>query len=269
MGLLLRSELFRLSRRWLPRVLLLILVAGIVLLYGLFWFTIETQAETSTERGLARVGATTEFGLLVVAQLGTILAVIMGSSLIGTEFGWGTIRTLLPRARTRSALLGAKLVALLLFVSLLVVLGYVVALGMSALVTVAADLERSTGANFLGRSLASLVRTVYTMLPYAALAVLVAVWSQSNAAGIGVGLAVYFLENLIVGNAGDALGWLPNALLSRNVDTILDLNDVSRGTAPAPDVSSVWQAAGVLGLYIAAFLALSFWTFRRRDITSG
>lgn len=271
-GLLLRSELFRLARRWMPRVLLLILAAGVVLLYGLLWTVVETQAEDVELRDSLRIGATTEFGLLLVSQLGTILAVIMAASLIGTEFGWGTIRTLLPRARTRSALLGAKLVALLLFVSLLVVLGYATAVGMSALVTSFADLERNTGTNFLGRSLASVARTIYTMLPYAALAFLVALWARSNAAGIGVGLAVYFLEDLIlffISVAGDALDWVPRALLSENVDALLVHNDVSGGIAPPLDLPNAWQAAGVVGFYIAAFLALAFWIFRRRDITSA
>jgi ABC-type transport system involved in multi-copper enzyme maturation permease subunit len=253
----------------MPRALLLILATGVVLLYGLYWFTIETQAETSTERGLARIGAAPDFGLAFVSQLGTILAVIMGSSLIGTEFGWGTFRTLLARVPTRSALLAAKLVALLLFVGLVVVLGYAVALGTSALVTVFADLDRGTGTNFLGHSLASVARAAYVMLPYATLAFLVALWFRSNAAGIGVGLAVYFLENLIVEIAGDALGWIPKTLPGPNADAILDLNDVGARIAPPPDVPSAWQAAGVLGLYVTAFLALSFWIFRRRDVTSG
>lgn len=91
------------------------------------------------------------------------------------------------------------------------------------------------------------------MLPYAALAFLVALWGRSNAAGIGVGLAVYFLEDLILFRvAGDVLDWVPRALLSENVDALLAHNDVRGGIALPLDLPSAWQAAGVLGLHIAA-----------------
>ena len=272
MGSLLRSELFRLSRRWMPRVLLLIQVAGVLALYSLFWTVIETQEEGAELRDEVQIGAVTDFGLTLVSQLGIILVVILASSLIGTEFGWGTIRTLLPRAATRSSFLTAKLLALLLWIGLLVVAGYAAALGMSALVTTFVDLERSTGSNFVGRSIASIARTAFVMLPYAALAFLVSLWSRSSAAGIGVGLAVYFLEDLIlffISAAGEALDWVPNALLSRNVEALLARNDVAGGFDPGADLPGAWQAAGVLGLYTAAFLAVAFWIFQRRDITSG
>lgn len=272
MGLLLRSEIFRLSRRWMPWVLLLIMLGVIALLYSLIGLTVNVQAGAGGEGDLVRLGSVTEFGLLLVSQIGTILSVILGASLIGAEFGWGTIRTLLPRARSRARLLGAKLIVLLLFVILVVLLGSAAALGMSALVTELANLQRDTPDDFAWLLLTSVARTGYTILPYALLAFLIALLSRSNAAGIGVSLAVYFLEDLLVlvtGAVGDALEWVKYVLIGPNVDALLTLNDVVGGIEQPSDLPDPWQAAGVLALYMLGFIVLAFWGFRRRDITSG
>jgi hypothetical protein len=46
---LLRSELFRLERRWMPRILLATLIAIVGVLYLLFWTVVQTGSETSSD----------------------------------------------------------------------------------------------------------------------------------------------------------------------------------------------------------------------------
>ncbi|MEA2583921.1 MAG: type transport system permease protein [Thermomicrobiales bacterium] len=276
---LLHSELFRLARRWMPRVLLAILFAIVGVLYLLFWTVMQTGSETSSDiqdlRENLRLAAVRDTGLSLVFQVGAVDVIILTSSLIGAEFGWGTIRTLLPRARSREALLAAKTVTALLFVVVTVVTGTVVAFGASAFVTAVEDLPRGLGPDGVVRTLAAIGRTIYAMVPYAALALMITTWTRSVAAGIGVGLSVLFLEGLILsilGAAGDVFDRVPGALISRNVQTLLNANGAGldqRFSGGDGDLPPQWRAALVLGLYSAVFVAIAFQRFRSRDITAG
>src|SRR5262245_57057748 len=106
---LLRSELFRFSRRAMPRIMLLILGRIVVGLYLLLWSVTQTRPEGTSAGDLEslrdglRLHSVREFGLGLTQQIGTILTVIAGATAISNEFGWGTIRTMLPRASSRIA----------------------------------------------------------------------------------------------------------------------------------------------------------------------
>ncbi len=276
---LLRSELFRLVHRWMPRVLLAILVAIVAVLYLLFWTVVQTGTENSSEvrdlRENLRLAAVRDTGLSLVFQVGAVNVIILTSSLIGAEFGWGTIRTLLPRARSREALLSAKIITLLFFVVATVLIGTVIAFGASAFVTTVEDLPRGLGPDGVARSLAAIGRTMYVMVPYAALALAITTWTRSVAAGIGVGLSVLFLEGLILTileAAGDVFDRVPGALISRNVQALLDANGAGldrRFSGSGENYPPQWRAALVLALYSVVFVALAFQRFRSRDITTG
>ncbi|MFN8556148.1 MAG: ABC transporter permease [Dehalococcoidia bacterium] len=276
MTALLLSELFRLSRRVMPRVLLIVLVLVVLLLYLLIWSFIRLAAQQgglgapgADEVGL---GSVVPFGLNIVQNVGTILVVILAASMMGTEFGWGTVRTLLPRSAGRAAFLTAKLVTLCLFVALVVLVGFVVALAGGSLVTVVERLDTPLPANFVAHLGGSVLRTMYVMLPYGALAFMLAVLTRGTAAGIGAAMAIRFLEEpilMILALAGDRLAWLPNALLSRNTGALMRLNSPDAGRFDFSPIATLdpWPAAGVLALYTAGFIAIAFWRFQQRDIT--
>lgn len=277
----LRSEIFRLVRRWMPRVLVLIVVLIVLAIYTIFWAIVRTQTgkpnanptDLAQLRRSIQFGAVGDFGLSFVQTFGTLMIVILAASTIGNEFGWGTIRTILPRTQGRTAFLTAKYLALALFTALVVVAGFIAAVVASEIFTLAEGMNQHLGSDFALRTIESVGRTIYVALPYLALAVLVAVWTRSTAAGIGVGLGVLFLEQVVlslIGLAGGVFSRLPGAFLSRNVTAIMHLNHVS-GTVTGSDTTlpNPWQAAGVLAIYTIVFIALSFWLFRSRDITVG
>jgi ABC-2 type transport system permease protein len=267
---LLRSELFRLSRRWMPRVLILVVVLGVVGVYAILWLTLATQDASDTEgldEDLALAGAHS-VGLSITSFFVSILAVIIGASLIGTEYGWGTIRALLPRARSRLGLLAAKISALVIFDVVMIVAGFLAALVMSGLIASAEDLNNDLGGSFLTDSVLAIGRTVYVTLPYTALAFFVAVLTRSNAAGIAIGLAVLLTESIVLAiltEITDLFDWLGDILFSENSAAITDLNDGSR----SDDLANPWTAAVILGLWIAGFVAAAIVIFQRRDVTSG
>jgi ABC-type transport system involved in multi-copper enzyme maturation permease subunit len=168
---LLRSEIFRLRRRAMPRILIGIMALIIIALYLLFWSLIRTSPEGMQPEDLERFsdslsfGAVRETGMSLVQSVGTVMAVILGATLISSEFGWGTIRTILPRASGRAAFITAKLIALALFVLLLAVVGFVVAVAGSTIVTLLENLAGSLSDALDGASLAAVGRTTSSCCP--------------------------------------------------------------------------------------------------------
>ncbi len=275
---LLASELFRLARRPMTRALLAILVVAVATLYLVLWSVLRAQGtelqpqQVAELRDQIRPATVRSAGLSLVHQVGTVLAVILAASLIASEFGWGTIRTLLPRSPGRAPFITAKLLVLALFAAALVLVGYLTALAASLLLARLEHLDTALGAAALPRTLAALVRTLLVMLPYTALAFLAALWFRSTAPGIGIGLAVLFLESLVTGLLrlqGGTLGRVPEALLAVNVQAVLAANAAGLPTTSAtPNLPDAWRAAAVLAAYTAAFVALAYWRFLRRDITA-
>lgn len=270
---MLRSELFRLNRRTMPKVLLLVLAVTVAAVYLLTWGATRSGQFSATEEAdlldSLRLGNALATGLGFGAIFGSLFVIILAASLAATEYGWGTIRTLLPRGSGRAPFLAAKLIVLAGFALLVVIVTLVAALASGAVVTIAEDLERGLGSGFAVDALIGIGRTWFTMLPYLALGFMVALLARSSAAGISVATAVLFLEGQIlslVAAAGGVLERLPELFLSRNVEAIMALNsdEAARAGLPHP-----WMAATVLALYTAAFLALAFWRFHRRDVSIG
>jgi ABC-2 type transport system permease protein len=260
---LLRSEMFKLSHRMMTRVLLL-LVAGALLGTYLLLGAVG-QAEEGDALEDLRIGAVHDRGMFILYQLGTITTIVLAASSIASEFSWGTIRTLLPRTAGRSPFLTAKLISLLVFVVAAVILGSLAAIAGSAAVTATRDLDSSLGSNFVGNLLAAMVRTAYAILPYGALAFVIALWSRSTAAGIALPIVIFYAEVLLTPlfTSIEALEWLPKALIyGANTSSLLN----SDAVIPKEDFPSRWQAAGVLALYVTTSISLAYGRFLARDV---
>jgi len=227
------------------------------------------QAMNQTLREL-RPDRVQGFGVQIVSGIGNVMLVVFAASHVGTEFGWGTLRTLLAHGAGRGAFLGAKVLSLALFAALFVFLGVVAAILGSYLATAIAAAD-ATGLD-LGAIANAAARTYYTFLPYMALATLIALWSRSAGAGIAAGLVVYFAEGLVAQllvSFNRDYANIVNYGLSRNVGALIR---PAAGTTSFPDPSAVslpdqGQAAMVLAIYTVLFVAIAFWRLRTRDIT--
>ena len=138
-------------------------------------------------------------GFIAGRGFGGILVMILAASLIGSEYGWGALRTVLTKGTGRWPLLASKLLLLAgLSVGALVVA--TAALGVSsviALTTLNTDwIAASADWSGLGIGFG---KAVYGMLPYVALAVFAAVVTSSTAAAIGISLSYWFAESILVG----------------------------------------------------------------------
>lgn len=289
---LLRSEIFRLRRRWLPWILLLVIALLSFAFYALIYVSVNAQleavragtipappggTESFTEAlNSLRPNEVPEFGLAIVIALGSVMLIVLAASHVGAEYGWGTLRTLLAHGAGRGAFLAAKLVSLVLFALVFTIVGTIAVIAASYVISSVAGLPTTPGVD-LAEVTARAARGLYTLLPYMALASLIALWARSGGAGIAAGLVIYFAEGLvsqIIAAVNRDLAKLVDYGLSRNVEAVQRAGVVPEGrlstaatataAAPLPDAL---QAAIVLGIYTMLFVGLAYWRLRSRDVT--
>ena len=220
---LIRLELFKLRRRPMPKILLLIL-AGIA--FGvpwLFFLTLGGLGEEPAGADRQEILARTVFPAALDASVenaisfGMPLLVILTASAFGGEFAWGTVRLLLARGEGRGVYVLSKLAAILLWWLLALAVGCGMALLAATLIGLV-DREPGPGSvgavdwlGFGGRlTLAWAVSSVY-----AAFTSLVTIQFRSTAIGLALGLGAFFGENLVGGIAG-SLGVGPFDLIVRS-----------------------------------------------------
>lgn len=270
---LLASEVFRLRKRTMPYVLLGLLVAIVALLYLLLWLIVRVEEEEGTGdtgdlEDMIALADVLGNGMDLAYSVAGVMAIILAASIISTEFGWGTIRTILPRSSGRNAFIGAKVIVVGAFIFLVALTGLLTAIAASAAVTSLGDLNSDLPGNFAFEAVATLARATIAMLPYASFAFMIALLTRSGAAGIGVGLAYYFLEDtlaLLFETAGSTGETISELLITSNVSSLMIVNHADT----SGDYFNPWRAAATLIVYSAIFLGVAFWRFRTRDVQVG
>lgn len=262
---LLKSELFRMRHRpqsWILLVVAAILVGGFYAGFAVGTFFTEGQSQVDLQRELV-FGRLREFGLSFNAFFGSVMLIIIASGLIGNEYSWNTIRPLIARARSRNALLIAKLLTMLIYAVVFTFALAALTVVMSLVASGVAGVDWGYSTDGLLDAIWYTVGLIISNLPYFALAFLLALLTKSNAAGIGGALGLSFIEPTIFGILGavnDRFESIAKGGLAHNAQNIL-----------TEGVSSTegWIMLGVLLLYTVIFTTLIFIVFNRRDITSG
>ncbi|HEV2036111.1 MAG TPA: ABC transporter permease subunit [Candidatus Dormibacteraeota bacterium] len=281
-----RGELFKFVRRpgiWVLMTLLLVLA---VLLGYAITYLIDTLAPSGSSQGLPPGTTLADFKVALYPEnfikdtfstwgaLGGVFALIMGVLVQGSEFGWGTVKTLYTQRYGRLTMLFGKLVALAVLVLVMVVALFAVDAASSAVIAV-----------IDGKSLAYpaadviLKAIVAGFLIFGFWAVfgfgLATVFRQS-AMAIGLGLAYGLVVELLIFSLLRGFGgttvqkieqWFPIAntgYLGRSFGEIK-----FKGIPPTPaPFADATHAVLMLLVYIAVFAALSAWLTRTRDVTS-
>lgn len=206
-----------------------------------------------------------------------ILVSILGAAALGSEYGWGTLRTVLTKGTGRWQFLTAKVVALM-FTALVGLLIAAATVAVSSLLIGVLGLEGETlqgYAEWLDVPL-KIGALLYSFLPYVMLALLATALTSSTAAGI-TAFVVYYLIEATLFPPLNSFEWFKRAseyLLSPNATALLESSygEVSvtigenGGDAVQPDVL---HAILVLAAYTLVFGAATFWLFQRRDITGA
>ena len=233
-----------------------------------------TARETFRE-GFVLPSAATEAikGALAIAP---ILLMVLAGSIVGTEYGMGTLRTVLTRGTGRWPLLSSKLFLLVLITAAgLVVISVVTAIA-SVLAALIPPSEEGGIADVgkwsdLG---VTFVKAVYALAPYLALGALLAVLTQSSAVSISTSLGYYVIELIATPLLGlnETLEKLTDFILGSNVNdwmesafVTLEVNG-NGGLAEQPDGL---RAFLVILVYIIVLAGAAFWLFQRRDIAGA
>lgn len=280
----LRSDLFRMRRRWMPLIMLGLIVIAPFVIYFLIWASVNAQLQAikagtipPPAGGTAPLEQTLRqltpevadrFGVALVVGFGTFMLIVFAASHVGTEFGWGTLRTLLAHGASRGGFIGAKAVSLVLYDAAFVVVGTIAAIAASYAVSAVAGL--STQGPDIGAVAQAAAKGGYSFLPYMALSAAVAVMARSAGAGIATGLVVNFTEGIVASilvSINKDYAQIVNWGISRNVSALTNQN-----TSTAPSALSLpdqTTAAVVLAVYTAVFFAFAYWRLRTRDVTAG
>jgi ABC-type transport system involved in multi-copper enzyme maturation permease subunit len=265
MGTLLRSELFRIRKRpqsWLMLALAALFVAFIYggMTVGTFFASPQNADDLRETLAFDHLR---DFGLSFNSLFGGIMLAIFASGIFGNEYSWNTIRPLLARARSRFALVSAKLATTFLYALVFTIALAVLTIVISFVATLVASGSWNFSGEEMGKNAAFILGLFVTNLPYLALAVLVAMWTKSNAAGIGVAIGISFIEPAIwplLGMALDAFKSIEKGGLSWNTNEVLFHWSGSQQN---------WISVGVLLLYTVIFVVMTYRIFLRRDVTSG
>ncbi|HEU5101669.1 MAG TPA: ABC transporter permease subunit [Roseiflexaceae bacterium] len=290
---LIRAEWFKLTRRPLAWVLLAVFLALLVVLLGTEFLVVALNDGLLTEGARAQLLADEQvmqfrlhlgfpgiFGAVLghVNGVGGICAIALAAGAMGSEYGWGTLRTQLARQPNRGRYLVAKIAGLMLvlLVAILIALalGGLLALLFGALMPTTPAQPASLLALPLG-----VLRSLYVLLPYVLCAIAFCILGRSLVAGAVGGFLFLALDTGLgalsfLSGLGGVLGFLLNLVVQPNINTLIVLNSRAFGLDPAvltrtmdlTTLPSALQATLVIGVYSALFFASAYRSLLRRDI---
>src|SRR2546423_6260525 len=206
-----------------------------------------------------------------VGIVGSILTLILGALVVGSEFGWGTVKTVYTQRPGRLQTLAGQVGIVSVIAAIFTVAFYAVAalaslgiaLGDGATISwpAAIDILKALGATWLIFESWSLFGMALAYL------------FRQSAMAIGIGLAYLLATEGILFRllSGFNAGWLTTVekfFLGQNANALIQSfgHTVARGAATAPLISA-GQAVTVLALYAIVFAAIASLVVRTRDVT--
>ncbi len=273
-----RWEWYKLRRRWLPWIML-----GVLLVVSQLFVWVSYSVNRSEQSGDIYANFTLPGSIPNVLGLahsiGVFLVVILTASVLGTEYRWRTIRSILARGTGRWQYLASKIVLLILMAggALLIVMAVT---AVSSLIAGALAGDAPAGSSDSARWIdvpIAFGKAWFSFLPYIALATFFTVLTTSSAAGMAISLVYYYAESIVVAICLNLFTWFETVasyLLGRNAAALMRSRDdtmvinfaIGGGFGSFP---SALHAFLVLTIYILALGGLAIWLFRQRDLTGS
>ncbi|WP_230191547.1 ABC transporter permease subunit [Paenibacillus sp. CECT 9249] len=225
------------------------ILAGLSLLIPLLSYTVDRSAAITLQDMV--------FSLLPMLNVCiTIVTIVVAAGIVSSEFAWGTIKLLLIRPWTRGKILLSKYIALVLFALFMSVLVFALVFGISALL-----FPNMPGPGLWSDFLMTSVYKFIDLLVIATFTFMLSAVFRSNGLSIGMAMFVFMFGDMVpMLLHPDKYGWA-KYLLFHN----MHLYNYMHGSTPYPGMSFGFSSA-VLAVYFAAFLAISWIVFARRDI---
>lgn len=283
---LIGTELFKMRKRLMTKVLLFVLIGIIIIMYLILLAVSNVTIPAHGPRVVGEIQnilglpMAIPFALSLMSSLGAILSVILVASSIGNEYNWRTIRTVLICSESRFKLLAAKLIAagiiIIIGMVIAVAAGFIMSLITTAIGGYAFNFDFATG-SYLWDQFLQFWRTCFVLLPYILLGFLFAIVGRSVLPGIALGIAMLVIEPIIIAFmylAGDWIAEIPNYLFTANVRAITSMSDLPQGFSAGMAAGGMFNnlptsthAFITLAIYSIACLVLAFYLFRKRDVT--
>ena len=277
--LLTRWEWYKLSRRRIPWVLLVIaMIVPQAVLWGSF---VAFRFESGSRENFLLPNSLTT-GLSITHGVAIILIMVLSSSVVGSEYGWGTLRTALTKGTGRWQFLASKalLVTILGFLLLLTVS---VTIAISSVIATYFTLDDGgwfTDASQWSEFGIMLGKGAVGLLPYMMLGFFFSVLTSSSGTGISIALAYHFVVELIAAPLLFALfDWFDVAydfVLARAVASwMADSRAAASGEGNPVALALVGDLPGnlhgflVILAYVAIVAAASLLLFQRRDVAGA
>ena len=237
----------------------------------------ESVRQEARERFVLPASVSNALG--VGFNFGVVLIMILAASVIGSEYGWGTLRMTLAKGTGRWQLLTSKLILVLL-----VGAGGFIIIALTAAVSslAAASLVADDGLGLADSGQWSTVavmfgKAIYGLIPYLVLALFLTVLTSSSSMGIAISLSYYFTESILVGILGGMFDWfstVTNFLLGPNIIAWMTEPEVQATGSDAAlfahqDLPSQLHAFLVVAGYMVIIATASFLLFQRKDIAGA
>lgn len=186
----------------------------------------------------------------------TMLTIIGTAGIVASEYSSGTIKFLLIRTQSRTKILASKYVTVLLYMFSIYAFAFGLTLASALLFTNynASLIQWGALGSTIGYAL------VYTLV-YTTIAFMVGILTRSSAATIGLGISLIAFEGLF-------LLLLSKYEISKYfILTNLDLSMYKEGARPVFSGMSLNFSLLIIFVYLVLFLAASFVTFKKRDVS--
>jgi ABC-2 type transport system permease protein len=205
---------------------------------------------------------------------GGVLALMLAVLTFGSEYGWGTLRTLFTQRPGRLSVFGAKLLALAVALVPFVLAVFALGALSSSVIALREGADVAWPSAWL--VIKGLAAGWLILAVWAAFGVLLAVLSRGTALAVGIGiLYALVIEGLLSALASQvgAVDRLVEFFLRANAYSLVaklgvaaaDVSDAGPGSFSGPFVSG-GQALFVLAAYAIGFVVIAGWLLRRRDV---
>jgi ABC-type transport system involved in multi-copper enzyme maturation permease subunit len=271
---LLAAEWIKLRTRWMPRVVLLLLMLQ----------SLNFVGRRSTGQGDHAAILLPEgwvIALIFAGLIGPYIWPVLGGSWAGGEYGWGTIGLVLSRRPVRIQFVGAALVTLLLFTAIGLI-ALMVTFSAACLLVVALTHTPAFDASLLGPTFLvtlgkSYLAVVFVLGFYLALSYTAGTVFRSSTMGVAIGIGSS-LAQLILASMFSRLGGLW-AVLAAHFPFQYGQALVARmaagafpsGAGPAsidPGTPQIGESLLFLTIYLAVLLAITVVAVCARDVTT-
>jgi ABC-type transport system involved in multi-copper enzyme maturation permease subunit len=269
MGKLIWAELFKIRKRRMSFVLLGALISSFLLIFFLHYRAVGGSSAASEAAHPLIFPQVFELIFNTASGIGTLLLVILASFVVGEEYGWGTIGKVMTGVVVRHRYLGAKVGSLFIVALAISLISLVLGISLGFVTTthfseVNLDFVTLSLVGKVGRMLGG---TVLVLMANALLALMFVILTRSAWWGIGGYILYGFLEMVITVNSLWTGGWishLPQYLITPSANSILQLEE---NASTWLLYSTIPHATAVLLAWCLLLFGMSFYLFRRQDIT--